>query len=106
MKHETNPYKVGDRVFLWCDDGIRADCTVLDVDGDRCHIKSQRGGPSWYYWKHFHGRLTKRKRRTIWVNEYKTGFGPIFPTKACAESFVADGRIRTIRFVEAKGDGK
>lgn len=94
--------KVGDKLYWYTAHGERQVLEVEEITKEGKIFGKSNFCKTDFHPSFFRGKLVpKRKRRVIWVNEYKDYDG-LYLTKESANKGMSDNRIRLIKFIEAK----
>lgn len=86
---KQNPFKAGDLIAAY--HGYqRIVGTVTGITGDMVHVTDSISS-SHFHWRQC-SKLTKKPRKTIWVNEYKGGAKSFYNTEEDAKRNSFDAR--------------
>lgn len=97
--------KIGDWLYYYsANDGLRIDVVVKSIEGPI--IEHEMLGESPHrstHHKFFRGKIIQKSRREIFINEYDHGLNQAWhKTQEEADLSAVPGRIRSVRFVEAR----
>jgi len=108
---KKNPFKVGDRVLVEWNSGVKNKGTITSTDAARVHVESDTSiliaGGDWLHWRQCKKLVKKKKAypKEPWVNVY-LDYTITYPTRAEADKFAMPNRITCIRHIPAKGQKK